>query len=406
MLISKEVEVAWTNNMAKYWLEKGYPKLKPRDKFMVKVEDLKPRSNIAVEVLCDYCLEEGIETIIPMTYNYYTQKSLKTVPKNCCSKHQIIKTKECNIINFGENNSIRNNQINEKRKQTVINKYGVTNINDVPEFQQKKKENNLKKYGTEWPMQSDEVQLKFKATNQERYGVDHPMALPYFQDKRKETLFENYGVETPILNDEIRKKTIKTNVERYGCEFPLQSEEIRQKIDDTVFERYGETTVVKVESIINKMRQSYFKNGTVKSSKQQRYLNNLFNGTLNYLANKKSFLDIAFPTEMIYIEFDGGGHNLTVKNKTMLQKDFDYRQNNRTYALIRNNWREIRIISLKDFLPSDRILLEMLEYAKILFNEYDFHRVVFDIDNNNVATSKWTKEYNYGELRLVRYLDI
>ena len=48
----------------------------------------------------------------------------------------------------------------------------------------------------------------------------------------------------------------------------------------------------------------------------------------------------------------------------------------------------------------------MLEYAKDLFGKDNFHRVVFDIDNNNVTTSKWTKEYDYGELRLVRHLDI
>jgi len=401
VLITKEVETTWNNQTAKYWVEKGYAKLKPGDLFKVKVEDLKPKSNVKVEVLCDYCLEEGIETIVPMTWNYYTQKSLAIIPKNCCDKHYGIKMKECNISSFRINNPSRSKEINDKRERTLMDRYGATSLNDIPEFQQKKKETNLKKYGKEWPMQSDEVQLKFKATNQERYGVDHPMMLPQFINKKKETMFENYGVVIPILNKQIREKTIQTNMERYGCEFPLQSEEIRQKIDDTVFERYGETTVVKVESIIDKIRQSFFKNGTVKSSKQQRYINSLFNGNLNYLANKRSFLDIAFPDEMIYVEFDGGGHNLTVKNGKILQKDFNRKQDNRTYALLRNGWREIRFISLKDSLPSDEVLLRMLEYARKLFGKDNFHRVIFDIDNNNITTSKWTKEYNYGELRKV-----
>jgi len=66
----------------------------------------------------------------------------------------------------------------------------------------------------------------------------------------------------------------------------------------------------------------------------------------------------------------------------------------------------MRIISLKDYLPSDEVLLSMLEYARELFSEDNFHRVVFDIDNNEIFTSKWNIKCDFGELRSLRNVDV
>ena len=105
------------------------------------------------------------------------------------------------------------------------------------------------------------------------------------------------------------------------------------------------------------------KNGSAISSSQQLYLHDLLGGILNYPVGTAS-LDIAFPDEMIYLEYDGSGHNLSVKIGQMTQSEFDHRQRRRTYKLYRAGWRAIRIISSKDYLPHGSEILDLITQAR------------------------------------------
>lgn len=147
------------------------------------------------------------------------------------------------------------------------------------------------------------------------------------------------------------------------------------------------------------MKQTLYKNGTAPCSKQQTYLHNLYGGELNYPVKTLS-LDIAFPQEMIYLEYDGGMHNGQVIFGNLTQEEFNKKERNRSYALYRSGWKSIRIISNKDYLPSDNVLLNMMDYAKQYLE--DHHYIKFDIDNSTVITSKSILPFDYGELRQIR----
>ena len=77
------------------------------------------------------------------------------------------------------------------------------------------------------------------------------------------------------------------------------------------------------------------------------------------------FVDIYFPNERIYFEYDGGGHNLGVKTGVITQEIFDKKEFNRTKFLLNHGYKEFRIINTnkKDKLPSDKELLEIKERA-------------------------------------------
>ena len=61
----------------------------------------------------------------------------------------------------------------EKANQTLLKKYGTTNLMEVEEIREKIKQTNLEKYGVTNPMSSPEIQKKAQQTNLERYGVKY-----------------------------------------------------------------------------------------------------------------------------------------------------------------------------------------------------------------------------------------
>jgi len=335
MLIIKEVEVKWHVRNKEWYESKGYSFTKLGDTFIIKTNDLiRGNYTIKVDVLCDYCLEDGKETICSKVWKDYVRSRLD-VEKDCCTQCQA-----------------------KKVKDVLMKKYNVENIYEVPGIKEKRKNTMI-----------------------EHYGVEHLFQSPLYLKKVRQTMKDRYGFESAMQNPEIVKKVQATNIIRYGFVSPMQNEEVKLK-----------------------QRNTAYKNGTIISSRQQRYINDIYNGKLNYVIDRIS-VDIGFVEEKVYVEYDGSGHRLPIKLNKINEKDFLEKEKRRSFFLIKSGWKEIRIISAKDLLPSSEMLLEILEYAKRLFNEEDFHRVVFDIDNNNVTTSKWTKEYNYGELKFVKNLD-
>jgi len=141
--------------------------------------------------------------------------------------------------------------INEKRKQTNIERYGIDNpFKD----QDKVKESYIAKLGVDHPMHLDSTKDKIKSTNIERYGVDHPMHLDSTKDKIKSTNIERYGVDHPMHLDSIKDKIKSTNIERYGVDHPMHLDSIKDKIKSTSLEKYGVDNPSKSEIIKQQIR--------------------------------------------------------------------------------------------------------------------------------------------------------
>ena len=122
MLLSKEVEIKWSNAIISYYKEKGYVFTKRGESFVCKVEDLSEKSTSIVKVKCDYCGK-----IIDKPFRRYIEER-KNTNKDCCINCSPKKAKEVCKIKYGDSNygtkkALRKFQENNlKDKEDFINK--------------------------------------------------------------------------------------------------------------------------------------------------------------------------------------------------------------------------------------------------------------------------------------------
>lgn len=177
------------------------------------------------------------------------------------------------------------------------------------------------------------------------------------------------------------------------------TKESRLKSKQTMLERYGVEHPIQNDLIKNKISHTKYVNGNQILSKQQKYINRFINGEVNYQVDNY-FLDIAIPEKKIYIEYDGGGHDLSVKLGNLSEEEFKNREICRTNKLYSLGWRCIRIISKKDLLPKDKILNDLiLNATKKLENNIYVKTIIIDFGVN-------IENNNFGRLRRISKKDV
>ena len=110
---------------------------------------------------------------------------------------------------------------------------------EIAEIMEKRKETVLEKYGTEFVTQNEEIKNKIAATNLERYGNKVAVISKPIQEKIRLHNLEKWGTEYSIGSPEIQEKIRKTNIEKYGTPYLLQVAEFKEKAIQTCLERYG-----------------------------------------------------------------------------------------------------------------------------------------------------------------------
>ena len=93
--------------------------------------------------------------------------------------------------------------------------------------------------GVDHPLKSKKIQEKMKQTNLERYGAENVFAAKEIKDKCIAAHLERYGVDNPAKAKEIQQKIKQTNLIKYGVECSLRSTEAKEKTYLTNIERYG-----------------------------------------------------------------------------------------------------------------------------------------------------------------------
>jgi len=160
----------------------------------------------------------------------------------CLSKNENIKNKkvETLIKNYGVDNPNRSETIKKRIKDTNLERYGVENVSSAKEIKRKRIDTFNTKYGT-WVSKAKTVKDKIKQTNNEKYGYDSVLESPDIQKKIKQTNNQRYGVDNPLLNKDIRQKAQDSFINRsehdkqktkekkttksldvYGCRHPNQ----------------------------------------------------------------------------------------------------------------------------------------------------------------------------------------
>lgn len=370
MIITKFAVVTISISNYQYYKNLGYPiPMRPTSKayyretgkeyipdygvqIKIPVEDLSPCCTTIVDVQCDHC-----GAIKPIKYNDYNQRIITNGNYYCKDCWQF-RFQETNMRKYGFSIPTQAPEIRKKISQTKINQ----SREEKDAIQQKKIETSRKHYGTDYPIQSEEVKEAVKQTNRERYGVDYSMQ-----------------------NIEIQKRARKGMQDKYGAQYSTQVPSIRAKIAKTVYE-----------------------NQTIRSSKQQRYINDLYNGQLNGVVGFHN-VDILIEDEKLAIEYDGKGHDLRVTLGACTQEEFNNNEIIRDKNIKQNGYKLMKIISSKDRLPSDEILLHIFNLSKAYFRQYPNHSwIEWNIDKSIYRNAEHQDGvlFNYGKLRKIKKSEV
>ena len=377
LVLPQTVKVRTNGSNCKYFREKGYKFEKCGDFIEVDVLDLQKSSNVKVKIKCEIC---GCESEV---LYWYVNKNIDNGTLITCGnkKCKDIKTKKTNNKYYGCDNVFSNQQIKDKIKNTNNKKYGVNNPMESIAIQNKVKATCQKKYGGNSSMCSEEIQNKAKITCQKKYGGNSAMCSEEIQNKAKITCLQHFGVNNPFQSEEVKEKIKVVNLKRYGAENPMQNEEIK-----------------------NKALDSFQFNGTGPSSRAQRYINYILNGTLNkHICS--SLVDIYMEKENIVIEYDGSGHFLNdiINGNAFPTKDSLLREKEREDSIVNKGYKVIRFIATKDRIPSDEVILNLIEE----FKNSDFKVVRIDFEEGTIDRDyKEKSHHNFGELRKITKKDL
>ena len=166
----------------------------------------------------------------------------------------------------------------EHQKQTLISKYGVESVSNIPNLSNKKRAKNLEKYGVEHHTQTEQYKKAISAKAKARTANEKQSIL----EKTQQTNIERYGALHHMKASSQKKKVALTNIERYGVTSPLQNTEIKTKFLQTLQSR----TIEQLASIEEKKRETLLENYGVTSPSRI----NLSANTIEILDNKEKFV--------------------------------------------------------------------------------------------------------------------
>ena len=228
----------------------------------------------------------------------------------------------------------------EKKKQTMISKYGVENPAHIPGSQKKRLLTLEEKYGARVsPLarekakeRSANLNKKGRQTLKAKYGVDNPGQLNGHREKCLNTLLQNYGVTNYFKSNDWQEKSLQNAIrlfEDLSPEFISIAEIVEP--DDYLIEahinpnkrikflcsRCGETDILASETF--KFRLRDFKNvcssclgiSRLTSAGEKevvQYIRSIYTGTI--LENDRKFiykkeLDIVLPESNLAFEYNG-----------------------------------------------------------------------------------------------------
>lgn len=104
-------------------------------------------------------------------------------------------------------------------KKTCLERYGVENINQLPETIEKTKRTNLERYGVENAYQIPRVQEKRHQTSLERYGTLYAITTEESKEKRRQSCRANLGVDYPLQSKNVQEEIVRKREVKYGCKY-------------------------------------------------------------------------------------------------------------------------------------------------------------------------------------------
>ncbi|AEF56745.1 Hef [Campylobacter phage vB_CcoM-IBB_35] len=261
------------------------------------------------------------------TKTQYCKECLKSPEYD---KIRIAKIKSTKLERYGDANY---NNI-DKHKETIKEKYNVENISQIPEvndkirntkantdyteINNKRKETNLNKYNAEYATQSEVVKNKTIETNLKKYGVISNSQTKEF----KEAVSKTWASKSARELAELSEKRKQTNLEIYGNEcgashitkwVDLNKEFIEENfINDSLFDKEAFMYYFNISDVTAAKYKKKFNISAPDKSCRSQAQNNIAKKIEvdNMVINSRSIirpyeLDIFLPDYNLAIEYDG-----------------------------------------------------------------------------------------------------
>ena len=195
------------------------------EEFGYSAEALSNGSNKHMWLVCDYCGSDH-----------------KATAKNRTKSNSICNKDACFNCRY------------KKREDISMARDGVKNA-----AQRKESREKISNHAKKW-INSEEFKEKRKKSMLNRYGVENAMHSETLKEKQKNAVLSSTGYINPSQSPEVREKIKKTNLEKYGTEQFLSSDYAREKIKQTSIEKYGVDNVFRLEKNKIKGDRHHFKN--------------------------------------------------------------------------------------------------------------------------------------------------
>lgn len=153
----------------------------------------------------------------------YTRSKSRAFEHSLCRSCHMKKT-------YAENSKLKDEAL-IKRMKTCKEKYGVSNVSQNKEVQEKEKLTRLNKYGYSKPFENPEIQKKAQI-------LAHTQKA---EKKRINTSLENYGTTHPMKDSKMKKKVSDSYKKTSGYTNPMKNPDVKKRIVDI----YGKIGAVK-----------------------------------------------------------------------------------------------------------------------------------------------------------------
>lgn len=376
MLITKTVKIFGTPKNVSYYSKLGY-EIKYHEYIDVLSEDLPHSSKIKVDVMCDYCGE-----IIQKCWCNYVMGH-NNIDKDSCKKCSSLKNLESVQKVCSENPDFWKS-ITEKRENTMLEKYGHKNPSQIEQFVKKREATNISVYGCANPYQNAEIQAKMRDTMVARYGVPYSLQNDNIKKKAMLTCYSHYGVYHPMQSKEVVRKMIENSLQKYKTEYPIMSSSVQSIIRKHFLDKYGVEYPLQDYEILNKTFDQIRKSGYnfVLISKTQKFLSEVYDCPINAKICGY-YVDLLFDEYNIVCEYDGGGHDLSVKLGQISVEDFELKERNRENAIIQSGYKIIRILNSKDKNINEQTAVHIKQRGIEILQNSAHNIYIYDIDTNN-----------------------
>ena len=137
----------------------------------------------------------------------------------------------------GDDNPFSRPEIQEKARQSMVERYGAANPQQVPTIRARTRDTMHTQYGGEL-LGSPVIRAKANVTNLAKYGTTEPSRTPEVVERARQTNLARYGVEWTNQDPDVRRWQLEAMHARYGSHY-FASDEGKLEVRAALMERYG-----------------------------------------------------------------------------------------------------------------------------------------------------------------------